>query len=185
MLFNSAQFLFGFLPVAFLVFFLLGLYSSRKLALGWLAIASLAFYSWDDPFRLLPIILSSITFNFIIGRILVRGPNRGALAIGLFGNLLLLGYFKYAGFLAEIVTTGSGIVVQNPNVVLPIGISFFTCARDGQWSWIGPYVAERSRRFAFLTNERHGGAQNSSARARDSVNSGRYCRTAFLNKTCC
>jgi hypothetical protein len=107
MLFNSAQFLFGFLPVAFLVFFLLGLYSSRKLALGWLAIASLAFYRWDDPFRLLPIILSSITFNFIIGRILVRGPNRGALAIGLFGNLLLLGYFKYAGFLAEIVTTGS------------------------------------------------------------------------------
>ena len=126
MLFNSAQFLFGFLPIALSVFLLLGSYGYRMLALGWLAIASLVFYGWADPFRLLPIILSSTAFNFIIGRMLVRKANRGVLAFGIFGNLFLLGYFKYAGFLAEILTTGTGIVVPNPNVVLPIGISFFT-----------------------------------------------------------
>jgi D-alanyl-lipoteichoic acid acyltransferase DltB (MBOAT superfamily) len=126
MLFNSAQFLFGFLPVALSVFLLLGSYGHRMLAIGWLAMASLVFYGWDDPLRLLPIILSSTAFNFIIGRMLVRKPNRGVLAFGIFGNLLLLGYFKYVGFLAEILTTGTGIVVPNPNVVLPIGISFFT-----------------------------------------------------------
>jgi alginate O-acetyltransferase complex protein AlgI len=59
MLFNSAQFLFGFLPIALSVFLLLGSYGHRMLALGWLAMVSLVFYGWDDPFRLLPIILSS------------------------------------------------------------------------------------------------------------------------------
>ena len=126
MLFNSAQFLFGFLPVALSVFLLLGSYGHRMLAIGWLAMASLVFYGWDDPLRLLPIILSSTAFNFVIGRMLVRKPNRGVLAFGIFGNLLLLGYFKYVGFLAEILTTGTSIVVPNPNVVLPLGISFFT-----------------------------------------------------------
>ena len=77
MLFNSASFLFAFLPVALLVFFLLGSMNYRTLAMGWLGIASLAFYGWDDPFRLIPIISFSITFNFIIGWMLLRRPGRG------------------------------------------------------------------------------------------------------------
>jgi alginate O-acetyltransferase complex protein AlgI len=126
MLFNSAQFLFGFLPVALAIFLALGAVGQRMLALTWLALASLVFYGWDDPLRLLPIILSSTAFNFVVGRVLVRHPSRGVLALGICGNLFLLGYFKYAGFLAEILTTGTGIAVPNPDVVLPIGISFFT-----------------------------------------------------------
>jgi D-alanyl-lipoteichoic acid acyltransferase DltB (MBOAT superfamily) len=109
-----------------LVFFLLGSMNYRTLAMGWLGIASLAFYGWDDPFRLIPIISFSITFNFIIGWMLLRRPGRGLLAIGICANLLLLGYFKYAGFLAEIITAMTGIIAPNPNVALPIGISFFT-----------------------------------------------------------
>jgi alginate O-acetyltransferase complex protein AlgI len=108
MLFNSAQFLFGFLPVALAVFFLLGAVGQRMPALAWLALASLVFYGWDDPLRLLPIILSSTAFNFVVGRVLVRHPCRGVLALGICGNLCLLGYFKYAGFLAEILATGAG-----------------------------------------------------------------------------
>jgi alginate O-acetyltransferase complex protein AlgI len=126
MLFNSGEFLFGFLPLALLVFVLLGTYAYHELALGWLAIASLAFYGWDDPFRLLPIILSSITFNFIIGRLLVRKPGRGLLTIGIVGNLFLLGYFKYAGFLTDFLSMATGIALPRPDILLPIGISFFT-----------------------------------------------------------
>jgi alginate O-acetyltransferase complex protein AlgI len=126
MLFNSSLFLFAFLPIVLLVFFLLGAANRQTVALGWLAIASLAFYGWDDPSRLLPILGFSITFNFIIGWLLLRGLGPGVLALGICGNLLLLGYFKYAGFLAESVTAATGIVVPNPNIALPIGISFFT-----------------------------------------------------------
>jgi len=126
MLFNSAPFLFAFLPVVLLVFFLLGSCDYRTLAIGWLAVASLAFYGWDDPFRLLPIIGFSIVFNFVIGWMILRRPSRRLLAIGICADLLLLGYFKYAGFLAEMITAATGIVVPNPDVALPIGISFFT-----------------------------------------------------------
>jgi alginate O-acetyltransferase complex protein AlgI len=126
MLFNSVPFLSLFLPLVLSSFFLLGWLRWQTLAVLWLALASLVFYGWDDPSRLLPIILSSIAFNFIVGWILVRQPTRAVLAIGICGNLMLLGYFKYAGFLAETFTAMTGIAMQRPSTVLPIGISFFT-----------------------------------------------------------
>jgi alginate O-acetyltransferase complex protein AlgI len=140
MLFNSVPFLFLFLPLVLSIFFLLGwlqrLVSRMRPALGaghgrtlavlWLALASLVFYGWDDPARLLPIILTSIAFNFIVGWSLVRRPTRAMLTIGICGNLLLLGYFKYAGFLVDTVNAATGLALARPNIVLPIGISFFT-----------------------------------------------------------
>src|SRR6516164_1491081 len=126
MLFTSAQFIFVFLPIVLSVFFLLGRLREQMLAVMWLVIASLVFYSLDDPYRLLPLILASIAFNFFIGRMLLRSQNRVLLAIGVGGDLLLLGYFKYAGFLAETLNAMTGVALQNPNVALPIGISFFT-----------------------------------------------------------
>src|SRR5215471_12211327 len=126
MLFNSAQFIFVFLPIVLSVFFLLGRLQEQMLAVMWLVIASLVFYSSDDPYRLLPLILASIAFNFFIGRMLLRSQNRVLLAIGVGGDLLLLGYFKYAGFLVETLNAVTGVALQNPNVALPIGISFFT-----------------------------------------------------------
>jgi len=126
MLFNSAQFIFVFLPIVLSVFFLLGRLREQMLAVMWLVIASLVFYGFDDPYRLLPLILSSIAFNFFIGRMLLRSQNRALLAIGIGGDLLLLGYFKYAGFLVETLNAVSGIAWPRPNIDLPIGISFFT-----------------------------------------------------------
>src|SRR5215469_10505195 len=108
MLFNSAQFIFVFLPIVLSVFFLLGRLREQMLAVMWLVIASLVFYGFDDPYRLLPLILSSIAFNFFIGR------------------MLLLGYFKYAGFVVETLNAVTGIALPRPNIDLPIGISFFT-----------------------------------------------------------
>jgi alginate O-acetyltransferase complex protein AlgI len=126
MLFNSAQFIFVFLPIVLSIFFLLGRLQEHMLALMWLAAASLFFYGWDDPYRLLPLILFSIAFNFFIGRMLLGSQRRIVLTIGICGDLLLLGYFKYAGFLLETFSDLTGVAVQKPNIDLPIGISFFT-----------------------------------------------------------
>jgi alginate O-acetyltransferase complex protein AlgI len=126
MLFNSAQFIFVFLPTVLAVFFLLGRLREHLLALMWLAAASLFFYGWDDPYRLLPLILFSIVFNFFIGRMLLASRSRIVLTIGICGDLLLLGYFKYAGFLLETFSDLTSIAVPKPNIDLPIGISFFT-----------------------------------------------------------
>jgi alginate O-acetyltransferase complex protein AlgI len=126
MLFNSAQFIFVFLPIVLSVFFLLGRLREQMLAVMWLVFASLAFYAWDDPYRLLPLIVASIAFNFFIGRMLLVRQNRVLLAIGVCGDLLLLGYFKYAGFFVEALSGVIGIALQRPNIDLPIGISFFT-----------------------------------------------------------
>src|SRR5499433_1206500 len=126
MLFNSSQFIFVFLPIVLSVFFLLGWLREQMLAVMWLVAASLVFYGFDDPYRLLPLILSSIAFNFFIGRMLLGSQNRALLAIGIGGDLLLLGYFKYAGFLVETLNAATGIALPRPNIDLPIGISFFT-----------------------------------------------------------
>jgi alginate O-acetyltransferase complex protein AlgI len=126
MLFNSAQFIFVFLPIVLSVFFLLGRLREQMLAVMWLVAASLVFYGFDDPYRLLPLILSSIAFNFFIGRMLLRSQSRILLAIGVGGDLLLLGYFKYAGFLVESFSEVTSVALQKPNIALPIGISFFT-----------------------------------------------------------
>src|SRR6516162_8135585 len=88
MLFNSAQFIFVFLPIVLSVFFLLGSLLEQMLAVMWLVIASLVFYGFEDPYRLLPLILASIAFNFFVGRMLLRSQNRALLAICFLGVLL-------------------------------------------------------------------------------------------------
>jgi len=126
MLFNSTRFMFVFMPVVLIGHSVLGRLPWRLPAVIWLAVASLAFYAWDEPQRLLPLILVSIAFNFLLGRALARRPSRVLLAIGLCGDLLLLGYFKYVGFLSDTLAAVTGLPLPNPRVALPIGISFFT-----------------------------------------------------------
>src|SRR5262249_46371558 len=96
MLFNSAPFLFVFLPVTVAGFFLLARWAGATAALAWATLASLVFYGWDDPSRLVPLISVSIVFNFLIGRRLARRRSRPVLFCGVAGNLLLLSWFKYA-----------------------------------------------------------------------------------------
>src|SRR5262249_77976 len=123
-LLNPISFILVFLRMVLWVFFLLGWLRGQMLAVMWLVAASLVFYGFDDPYRLLPLILSSIAFNFFIGRMLLGSQNRALLAIGIGGDLLLLGYFKYAGFLVETLNTVTGIALPRPHIDLPIGISF-------------------------------------------------------------
>jgi D-alanyl-lipoteichoic acid acyltransferase DltB (MBOAT superfamily) len=131
MLFNSAIFLFGFLPVTLLLFFLLGRFSIPAARL-WLAGASLFFYAWWNPPYLI-LLGISIVFNYGVGWLLQnpralppRLPRRLVLITGLAFNLGFLGYFKYSAFFIENLDalTGADFVVTH--IALPLAISFFT-----------------------------------------------------------
>jgi alginate O-acetyltransferase complex protein AlgI len=125
MFFNSYEFLFLFLPFALLGYFALSRFS--VMALAWLMIASLFFYAWWNPWHL-PIMLGSIGFNFWAARHIVASCDRKRiwLWVGISGNLLLLGAFKYTPFVIGIIGDVSGWPQNFPEIALPLGISFFT-----------------------------------------------------------
>lgn len=97
----------------------------------WLFAASLVFYSFGEAHYVL-VLLVSISLNAWLGRRIERSDNGRKywlwLAIG--ANLLILGYYKYAGFLVEAITPLAGIIglgqPESVDVHLPLGISFFT-----------------------------------------------------------
>jgi len=132
MLFNSYAFIFAFLPVTLAGFFLLGL-RSRNLALGWIVVASVAFYAWWRPINVL-IIAPSILVNFALARWLLHltadkaraGLARLVLLLGIGFNVVFLGYFKYVDFLATAANDVIGTNFVLTQVVLPLGISFIT-----------------------------------------------------------
>lgn len=131
MLFNSYAFLLAFLPLTLLLTFLAARHSSRA-AIFVLSLASLLFYAWGE-LRFLPILCASILFNFLMGRAIARARNKGRrrrvralLALGVGADLLSIGYFKYAGFFVSSTAAFLGVEIPAFDVVLPLGISFFT-----------------------------------------------------------
>lgn len=131
MLFNSLEYLL-FLLIAFAVFWWCA--RSRTLRTLLLLTASYLFYmSWNASFIFL--ILASTTLDFFIGRELAAterlSTRRVLLGISLAGNLGALALFKYLNFgIGAVVDTAHllGLEVDRPvlNVVLPVGISFYT-----------------------------------------------------------
>ena len=134
MVFSSFIFIFGFLPLA-LAGFLICARLGHRFAAFWLVLASLAFYAyWRVSF--LPLLLISIAFNYGIGWVLHRSEARPRLAGGvlLFGvatNLLALFYYKYAASLAALLGFSSIGEIPLHDIVLPLGISFFTFTQIG------------------------------------------------------
>ncbi len=132
MLFNSYEFIFGFLPLVLWGYFGLAKYSGREPAIVWLILASLGFYGYWNPVYLL-LILASIGFNFSVGKILVRWHQCGKcqaakslLIIGVTVNLSSIGYFKYANFFVDSMNQTLGLGLYLDTIILPLGISFFT-----------------------------------------------------------
>src|SRR5258706_395208 len=128
MLFNSYPFIFLFLPITLIGYFVLVRLDHRSRVI-WLALVSLVFYSVSN-WQFVLLLLASVAFNYVIGGLLISkrllsASRFAALTIGVAGDLLTLGYFKYAGFLAAnfnaIFSTGFTV-----NVLLPVGISFYT-----------------------------------------------------------
>ncbi|MDO5448300.1 MAG: MBOAT family O-acyltransferase [Clostridia bacterium] len=122
MIFSSITFLFFFLVVTIAVYYLL----PRSLKNGWLLLTSLFFYGYGEPIYILLMVLSIVS-NYILGLLMGKFEKRKKLIliIGIIFNLLLLGYFKYAGFLTETLNLiFTNLAVKT--VALPIGISFYT-----------------------------------------------------------
>ena len=131
MLFNSDAFIFVYLPIVLAGFYAVVRMRAGVLAQVWLVAASLYFYAyWNVSF--LPLLLASIAFNYLAGRVIARlrvthqSLRTPALIGAVSCNLILLGYFKYAAFLQNTVAHLLSLPSLAENVPIPLGISFFT-----------------------------------------------------------
>ena len=127
MLFYSFEFLYLFYPLVCVVFFLLGKIwpNSPRAGIVWLTLSSLFFYAWWD-YNYVILIAFSIIFNYFAGLRLRQFKSRALLIFAISLNLTLIGYYKYAGFLTEIVNALSGSGLDVGKIILPLAISFFT-----------------------------------------------------------
>lgn len=129
MVFSSLIFLFIYFSIVLLVYYLL----PRKVRNLWLFAVSLIFYGYGEPVYVV-LMLGSITVNYVMGLIMGslrqngrKKLNKLILILNVIFNLGCLGYFKYAGFAADILNNFSFLgEVTIPQIALPIGISFYT-----------------------------------------------------------
>jgi D-alanyl-lipoteichoic acid acyltransferase DltB (MBOAT superfamily) len=132
MLFNSIDFAI-FLPV---VFFLYWFVTNKNIRIQnlLLVIASYLFYGWWD-WRFLALILFSTIVDYLVGLGLGKEKNQSKrkylLYISIIVNLGFLGFFKYYNFFLENLISaftffGSPLEVRTLNIILPVGISFYT-----------------------------------------------------------
>lgn len=133
MVFSSIAFIMYFMPVFFLVYYILP--ASYKNA--WLFLASLGFYYYGvrgNPGYLLLMIMS-VVVNFAVGKLIAAQKSKRArkawLVVGIVYDLGWLILFKYLGFFIENLNALFGAVhiklqLETWNLILPIGISFYT-----------------------------------------------------------
>ncbi len=124
MVFSSITFLCFFLPVVFLLHWMMKPMALKNL---WLTVASLLFYAWGEPIFVL-LMIGSTAMNWILGLLLGRYPSKkkAVLVATVILNIGLLVYFKYGNFTVEILNALPFCNLPSPNIRLPIGISFFT-----------------------------------------------------------
>lgn len=136
MLFNSAEFLI-FFPIVTLVYFLI----PQKVKWVWLLLASYYFYMcWNPKYALL--MAASTVITYLSGALIAKAnknPDKKhaarakklTVAASFLSNLGILVFFKYSGFLTDSVNAllhffGKSAVMPQFDVVLPVGISFYT-----------------------------------------------------------
>ena len=129
MLFSSSVFIFLFLPASLIGYQLLS-FLGRRALLSWLVLSSLFFYGYWNP-KYLILLLTSILLNFLfshlVGRQSASDSARGRwLFIAITANLLLLTWFKYLFPLLGFFKHLGWIQHDFGQVILPLGISFFT-----------------------------------------------------------
>jgi alginate O-acetyltransferase complex protein AlgI len=131
MLFNSFVFLLLFLPVTYVVFWLLRTAQSRYV---WLTITGYVFYGyWDARFCLLMAFSTVVSYTAGLGFLRWSDPRHRklCLVVPITVDLMLLGFFKYANFglstaQAVVHWLGTDVHVPHLNIILPVGISFYT-----------------------------------------------------------
>lgn len=132
MLFNSIDFAI-FLPIVFILYWFVTSYH-LKLQNCLIVVASYIFYGWWD-WRFLSLVLFSTTLDFFVGigfsKIEKESSRKLLLWTSVAVNLGFLGFFKYYNFfldnfIAAFTFFGQDIHVHSLNIILPVGISFYT-----------------------------------------------------------
>lgn len=124
MLFNSYEFLFIFFPIVIIVFYSLS-YWSRSFGLSWIILSSLFFYGFWS-FQYLLLIIASVVVNYMLALFIERYKSKALMIVGIAVNFAVIGWFKYSLFLYSILTKGENPPSFIENIILPLGISFFT-----------------------------------------------------------
>ncbi|QDH80108.1 MBOAT family protein [Echinicola soli] len=132
MLFNSIEFAF-FLPIVFFIYWLV-LKNTVKGQNIWLLLASYFFYGWWD-WRFLSLIFFSSIVDYTIGLNLHKSQNesrrKALLFLSILINIGFLCYFKYFNFFLDSLNEaftllGKPLESSRLNIILPVGISFYT-----------------------------------------------------------
>ena len=123
MVFSSLIFLCIFLPVVYILHLVI---PSIRWKNALLIIASLLFYAYGEPVYVLLMILSTLINYFGARALGAKSHRKLILAVVVVLNLGMLGVFKYTGFVLNTLNEIGGLHIPLPNIVLPIGISFFT-----------------------------------------------------------
>ncbi len=132
MLFNSIEFVI-FFPLVFIIYWFV-INGNLKNQNFLLLISSYIFYGWWD-WRFLSLIVFSSIIDFFVGQRLSKTDNhlwrKLLLLMSITVNLGFLGFFKYFNFFAESFSDaftlfGSHLDVSRLNIILPVGISFYT-----------------------------------------------------------
>ncbi len=120
MLFSSITFLFVFLPIFLIIYYLVPF----KLKNLILFVCSLLFYVWGET-KYIWVLLTSTFVDFFVSKNLKKTENptkrKLLLLISLTVNFSLLAYFKYSGFINDLLPFNIPVATH-----LPIGISFYT-----------------------------------------------------------
>ncbi len=131
MIFSTYKFILVFLPIVFIGYHTLNKFKLFTISKIWLIVASLVFYYIGSP-DFFWFFLASVIGNYIIGSSICKLPQEDKLqrkilfAIGLIGNIALLGYYKYANFFVDNYNYFAQDDIIMARIILPIGISFFT-----------------------------------------------------------
>lgn len=126
MVFSSLTFLYFFLPITLLIYFV----SPKAIKNFILLVTGLFFYAWGEPIYVLIMILSA-AIDYTAGRIMNwKDNNKTArticLIVSVLMNVGLLGIFKYSSFFITNINAVFGTSISDPQLPLPIGISFYT-----------------------------------------------------------
>lgn len=131
MVFSSLEFIFLFLPAFLLVYgFVPTKYKNAVIFIGSIFFYSMGFSDLGTEKRILytSLFLLTVLFNFIIGEFIsnFRGASKFWLVFGIIFNFWWLLFFKYTSFATENVNAMLGLNLTVKNIILPIGISFYT-----------------------------------------------------------
>ena len=124
MVFSSLIFLFFFLPAALFCYYIVP-QKFIRVRNAVLLLFSLFFYFYGEP-RLIGMLIFSILMNYLFGLSMRSTYRKPLLILCVIANLSLLGVFKYLNFFISSADSLFGLGIPVPDIVMPIGISFYT-----------------------------------------------------------